>query len=202
MDMMGMTNISASPLRHLARLAFLAFLLTFVASRTLVILIMTRRMPDLFVHVGGTHVHHLNYGIFLLCGVGAYLLFRRPEGAGAGGGGVRLRHWTGANVRRVRHVASSRRQLLAARQLRRRRRGRGPAVPRRRGAGPAAVPVGPLGDGGGGARGGGRVLPAAVGLAPLRGPPPWAAPRAHRTVGAEVKPLWCRRPACSSKCVG
>jgi hypothetical protein len=64
-----MTNMTASPLRHLARLAFLAFLLAFVASRTLVILIMTRRMPDLFLHLGGTHVHHLNYGIFLLATV-------------------------------------------------------------------------------------------------------------------------------------
>jgi hypothetical protein len=70
-----MTNISASPLRHLARLAFLAFLLTFVASRTLVILIMTRRMPDLFLHIGGTHVHHLNYGIFLLATVAGVSLF-------------------------------------------------------------------------------------------------------------------------------
>src|SRR2546423_14726427 len=71
----GMTNISLSPLRHLARLAFLAFLLTFVASRTLVILIMTRRMPDLFLHIGGTHVHHLNYGIFLLAIMAGGLLF-------------------------------------------------------------------------------------------------------------------------------
>jgi hypothetical protein len=70
-----MANIPASPLRHLARLAFLAFLLTFVASRTLVILIMTRRMPDLFLHIGGTHVHHLNYGIFLLATVAGVLLF-------------------------------------------------------------------------------------------------------------------------------
>jgi hypothetical protein len=58
---------------------FAAFLLTFVAARILVLLIMTRRMPDLFLHVGGTHVHHLNYGIFLLAGVGAYLIFVRPN---------------------------------------------------------------------------------------------------------------------------
>ena len=38
------------------------------------------RMPDLFLHVGGTHVHHLNYGIFLLSAVGAWLLFARPSG--------------------------------------------------------------------------------------------------------------------------
>jgi hypothetical protein len=65
---------------HLARLVLAAFVLTFVASRVLVLLIMTHRIPDLFVHVGGTHVHHLNYGIFLLSGVGAFLLFARPTG--------------------------------------------------------------------------------------------------------------------------
>lgn len=61
--------------RHLARLVFVAFLFTFIASRVLVILIMTRRMPDLFLHMGGTHVHHLNYGIFLLSAVAGVLLF-------------------------------------------------------------------------------------------------------------------------------
>jgi hypothetical protein len=66
---------SANPLRHLARLTFVAFLLTFIASRTLVILIMARKMPDLFLHLGGTHVHHLNYGIFLLSAVAGVLLF-------------------------------------------------------------------------------------------------------------------------------
>ena len=63
------------PTRHLARLTFVAFLLTFVASRVLVILIMTRRIPDLFLHIGETHVHHLNYGIFLLSTVAGLLLF-------------------------------------------------------------------------------------------------------------------------------
>jgi hypothetical protein len=63
------------PTRHLARLTFVAFLFTFIASRTLVILIMARRIPDLFLHLGGTHVHHLNYGIFLLSAVAGVLLF-------------------------------------------------------------------------------------------------------------------------------
>src|ERR1700722_19838549 len=63
------------PTRHLARLTLVAFLFTFIASRTLVILIMARKMPDLFLHMGGTHVHHLNYGIFLLSAIGAILLF-------------------------------------------------------------------------------------------------------------------------------
>ncbi len=65
---------------HLAQLVLATFILTFVASRVLVLLIMTHRIPDLFMHVGDTHVHHLNYGIFLLSGVGAFLLFFRPTG--------------------------------------------------------------------------------------------------------------------------
>lgn len=64
----------------LARFVLVVFLFVFVAARVLVYLIMTRRIPDLFLHVGGTHVHHLNYGIFLLSGVGAFLLFWRPRG--------------------------------------------------------------------------------------------------------------------------
>ena len=55
-------------------------MLTFGLARILVLLIMSRRVPDLYLHVGQTHVHHLNYGIFLLSGVGAYLLLARPEG--------------------------------------------------------------------------------------------------------------------------
>src|SRR5437762_13369281 len=65
------------PTRHLARLTFVAFLFTFIASRVLVIFIMARRLPDLFLHLGGTHVHHLNYGIFLLSTIGALLLSRQ-----------------------------------------------------------------------------------------------------------------------------
>jgi hypothetical protein len=65
----------AIPTKHLARLVFTTFLLTFIASRMLVILIMAKKVPDLFLHIGGTHVHHLNYGIFLLSIVGGVLLF-------------------------------------------------------------------------------------------------------------------------------
>jgi hypothetical protein len=61
--------------KRLARLALVAFVFTFVAARVLVYLIMSRRIPDLYLYVGQTHVHHLNYGIFLLSGVGAALLF-------------------------------------------------------------------------------------------------------------------------------
>ena len=78
MDDFGGKQAARSANRALARLIFFTFLLTFIASRVLVFLIMSRRLPDLYLYVGGTHVHHLNYGIFLLCGVGAYLLFARP----------------------------------------------------------------------------------------------------------------------------
>lgn len=66
-------------LRHLARRVLVSFLLTFMAARVLVFLIVLRKVPDLYLHVGGTHIHHLNYGIFLLAGVGAYLLFADPD---------------------------------------------------------------------------------------------------------------------------
>jgi hypothetical protein len=65
---------------QLARRALFGFILTFIAARTVVLLIMSHRMPNLYFFLRGTHVHHLNYGIFLLAGVGAYLLFRIPSG--------------------------------------------------------------------------------------------------------------------------
>ena len=68
---------------RLARRAFFSFLLTFILSRTVVFLIMAGRIPNLFLFLQGTHVHHLNYGIFLLSLVGAYALFGRPEGRAA-----------------------------------------------------------------------------------------------------------------------
>lgn len=59
---------------ELARLALFAFIVTFIAARVLVLLIMSRRIPNLYLFLGTTHVHHLNYGIFLLAAVGAWLL--------------------------------------------------------------------------------------------------------------------------------
>ncbi|MGA2439540.1 MAG: hypothetical protein ABSH08_01155 [Tepidisphaeraceae bacterium] len=68
--------------RHrLARLVLTAFIFTFVIARILVIFIMAGKLPPgLFFHVKGTHVHHLNYGIFLLSISGAASLFGRPTG--------------------------------------------------------------------------------------------------------------------------
>jgi hypothetical protein len=65
---------------HLARIVLVAFLITFMIARVLVFLIMSRKIPDLFFYIYGTHIHHLNYGIFLLSGIGAYLIFSRPDG--------------------------------------------------------------------------------------------------------------------------
>jgi hypothetical protein len=67
----------------LARRALLAFLLTFIAARTVVFLIMARRLPNMYLFLNTTHVHHLNYGIILLVAVSAYLLFRAPRGVAA-----------------------------------------------------------------------------------------------------------------------
>jgi hypothetical protein len=72
----------ASGGRRRARLVLLTFLLMFITARVVTFLIMAHRIPDLYLHVGGTHVHHLNYGIFLLTAVGAYLLFAHPAELG------------------------------------------------------------------------------------------------------------------------
>ena len=67
----------------LARFALFAFLMTFILSRVFVFLIMSKLMPNLYCFVQGTHVHHLNYGIFLLATVAGYSVFRRPTGRAA-----------------------------------------------------------------------------------------------------------------------
>jgi hypothetical protein len=75
--------VTETPSTRLARWALLAFVITFILARTMVLLIMSRRIPNLYLFLQGTHVHHLNYGIFLLAGVGAYLLLRSPTGKAA-----------------------------------------------------------------------------------------------------------------------
>src|SRR6266436_2241472 len=39
------------------------------------VLMLLPQVPDISLYVHDIHIHHLNYGIFLLAGVGAYLLF-------------------------------------------------------------------------------------------------------------------------------
>ena len=68
---------------RLARRALFAFALTFIISRAVVFLIMSHRIPNLFLFLQGTHIHHLNYGIFLLAFVGGYALFAHPDGGAA-----------------------------------------------------------------------------------------------------------------------
>jgi len=75
----------ASPLsvplpRPLTTIILASFVITFLIARLMVLLIMTHRIPSLYLHVGGTHVHHLNYGIFILSAVGGILLLRPPRG--------------------------------------------------------------------------------------------------------------------------
>jgi hypothetical protein len=67
----------------LARRTLFGFILTFIAARAMVLLIMSRQVPDLYFFLRGTHVHHLNYGIFLLAGVCGYVLFWGPSVRGA-----------------------------------------------------------------------------------------------------------------------
>ena len=67
----------------LARLALFSFLVTFILSRIFVFLIMSKLMPNLYFFMHGTHVHHLNYGIFLLATVAGYSVFRRPTNRAA-----------------------------------------------------------------------------------------------------------------------
>ena len=64
----------------LSRLVLVSFLATFILARLIVFLIVYDYIPDLFIFVRGTHIHHLNFGIFLLSAIGAYLLFIRPVG--------------------------------------------------------------------------------------------------------------------------
>ena len=61
-------------------MSLFGFLVTFILARVFVFLIMSRMMPNLYFFMGSTHVHHLNYGIFLLSAVAGYSVFRRPAG--------------------------------------------------------------------------------------------------------------------------
>jgi hypothetical protein len=70
---------TATP-HELARRALWAFLVTFMLARAVVFLIMARAIPNMYLFLSDTHVHHLNYGIFLLACVGAYTLFAAPHG--------------------------------------------------------------------------------------------------------------------------
>ena len=76
-------HLHRETVHRLARRALFAFILTFVLARVFVFLIMAKEMPNLYFFMGGTHVHHLNYGIFLMSAVCGYGVFRRPTGRAA-----------------------------------------------------------------------------------------------------------------------
>ncbi len=67
----------------LARRALFGFVVTFIVARISVFLIMCGEIPNMYFFMQGNHVHHLNYGIFLLAVVGGYSVFRRPIGRAA-----------------------------------------------------------------------------------------------------------------------
>ncbi|HEY5041417.1 MAG TPA: hypothetical protein VIK53_05385 [Verrucomicrobiae bacterium] len=79
-QMNGEYPIHRETAHRLARYTLFSFILTFVLSRISVFLIMAKTMPNLYLFMHGTHVHHLNYGIFLLSVVCGYSVFRRPTG--------------------------------------------------------------------------------------------------------------------------
>jgi hypothetical protein len=76
-------HIPRETAHKLARYALFSFIVTFVLSRVFVFLIMSKEMPNLYFFLRGTHVHHLNYGIFLMAAVCGYSVFRRPVGRAA-----------------------------------------------------------------------------------------------------------------------
>src|SRR5216684_8038617 len=73
-------HIHRETAHKLARYSLFGFLVTFILARVFVFLIMSKEMPNLYLFMHGTHVHHLNYGIFLLASVCGYSVFRRPTG--------------------------------------------------------------------------------------------------------------------------
>jgi hypothetical protein len=76
--MRHLRNLSLT--QSLARSVWAAFVLTFIVARTLFLLATANFIPELHLQLGDTHVHHLNFGIFILAAIGAFLLFVRPTG--------------------------------------------------------------------------------------------------------------------------
>ena len=67
---------------RLARRVFVSFIVTFALARSTVLLMSLGRMHDFFLRFGQTHIHHLNYGIFILSGLCGYLIFVRSDARG------------------------------------------------------------------------------------------------------------------------
>lgn len=71
---------SINSTHKLARLSLFSFIVTFILSRVFVFLIMAQLVPNMYFFMHGTHVHHLNYGIFLLAAICGFSIFGRPTG--------------------------------------------------------------------------------------------------------------------------
>jgi hypothetical protein len=67
---------------RVSRLLLASFVSTFLIARIVVFLIAEQAVPNMFLYVHSTHVHHLNYGICLLSAIGLVLLLARPTGPG------------------------------------------------------------------------------------------------------------------------
>lgn len=80
---MSAPSIPCNTAYRLARRSLFGFILIFILSRVCVFLIMAQEMPNFYFFMHGTHVHHLNYGIFLLATVCGYSVFRQPTGRAA-----------------------------------------------------------------------------------------------------------------------
>lgn len=65
------------------RRALFSFLSTFVLSRVFVFLIMAKEIPNFYFSLRATHVHHLNYRIFLVSVVCGHSVLRRRTGRAA-----------------------------------------------------------------------------------------------------------------------
>jgi len=77
------THLHREAAHKLARMSLFGFLMTFILARVFVFLIMSDMVPNMYFFMGKTHVHHLNYGIFMLSVVAGYSVFRRPVGRNA-----------------------------------------------------------------------------------------------------------------------
>ena len=69
-----------APGHRIARVMLVSFVLTFLVARLVVFLMMSRWLPDFFLQLGDTHVHHLSYGIIMLSAVAGYSVLARPHG--------------------------------------------------------------------------------------------------------------------------
>lgn len=73
-------KIIATHERATTFIVLISFLSTFIIARLIVYLIDAQVLPDLYLFIGQTHIHHLNYGIFLLS-LSGYLALVLPHRA-------------------------------------------------------------------------------------------------------------------------